>query len=65
MADDRGREILVAVLEGLEGYMTEDRREQHALSIREYLGLCNLGGCNNQRLDQPDADGYCRECLTD
>jgi hypothetical protein len=55
--------IMVPVLAGLEGYMTEDDREEQALSIREHLGLCNASGCENQRLADPDAGGFCAECL--
>ncbi len=64
MQDERGKELLLNLLDDMESMgLSEDRREIRCLEIREHLGLCNSGGCHNPRLDDPEADGYCPECL--
>ena len=64
MQDERGRGLLLSLLDDMEGMvLSGDRREMRCLEIREHLGLCNSGGCHNPRLADTRGDGYCSECL--
>jgi hypothetical protein len=62
--DTQARALLKELLDDLEEHrLDEQRRYMRELAIRECLGLCQSGRCENQRLDDPESDGYCAECL--